>query len=527
MALTESLSYVFLVGVGTIFLTSLAARVRKRQHPPDIWCEVDTVGVKAGSFLSLSAAVATSIILTRRRMSEGYRRYCKVLNKPFALPTTWMSSGKVLVMPPSAIPSLVRPDRLSESEWTNRKGMVETIELPYIISDPEIYENLLQFDVVRRKMGQKDVGRLAGATGNEISLAFRDIWGTDCGWKTVTGWDMCGRVISRASQRILIGMPLSRDKTLLEISRQYATSLLVGGAIMNCFPPFLRRFAGPLIALRAKYYQARLVKMLTPMVEDRIHIWKAGKADVPDDFLQWMIPILAKEGNEQIDASRIALRLVSMLIPLIYAMCYVFSHSVFDINGSKDRTDVLTALEEECSRVVAQHGGLDSPEALNDLHRIDSALRESMRVSDVAVTNVFRDVTAGVLDIGSNLCVGPGVRMVLPTQDIHLDPDNYAEPRTFDAFRFSRPFEQGRAHGQRETMTKETLTFLPWGYGRHTCPGRWFVSQTVKQALAYLILNYDVELVGKPVKRRALLNTMVPPIEAKFRFRQKGDDISI
>ncbi|KAH8751346.1 putative Ent-kaurene oxidase [Diaporthe sp. PMI_573] len=376
-------------------------------------------------------------------------------------------------------------------------------------------------------MARKDVGRLAAATGNEINLAFRDIWGADRGWKTVTGWDMCGRIISRASQRILIGMPLSRNETLLEISRHYATSMLVGGAIMNCFPPFLRRLTGPVIALRAKYYQARFVKTLIPMVEDRIRMWEAGKADVPDDFLQWMIPILAKEGNEQIDASRITLRLVSMLIPLIYAMCYVFSHCVFDINGSKNRADVLTGLEEECSRVVSKHGGLDSPEAIHDLHRIDSALRESMRVSDVAVTNVFRDVTAGVLDIGSNVRVGPGVRMVLPTQDIHLDPDNYAEPWRFDAFRFSRPFEQGCADGERQTMTKETLTFLPWGYGRHTCPGRWFVSQTVKQALGYLILNYDIELIGKPIRRRALLNTMVPPVEARFRFRQKEDVICI
>jgi cytochrome P450 len=208
-------------------------------------------------------------------------------------------------------------------------------------------------------------------------------------------------------------------------------------------------------------------------------------------------------------------------------MCHVFSHCVFDINGSKNRADVLAGLKEECSRVVSRHGGLGSPEAIHDLHRIDSALRESMRVSDVAVTNVFRDVTAGVLDIGSNVRVGPGVRMVLPTQDIHLDPDNYAEPWKFDAFRFSRPFEQGCPDGERQTMTKETLTFLPWGYGRHSCLGRWFVSQTVKQALGYLILNHDIELVGKPIRRRALLNTMVPPVEARFRFRQKEDVICI
>jgi cytochrome P450 len=70
-----------------------------------------------------------------------------------------------------------------------------------------------------------------------------------------------------------------------------------------------------------------------------------------------------------------------------------------------------------------------------------------MRVSDVMVANIFRDVTAGEIDIGNGLRAEPGVRMVFSTQAIHMYPDNYDDPNRFNAFRFSRPFEDTKELG--------------------------------------------------------------------------------
>ncbi|KAH7384629.1 cytochrome P450 [Pyrenochaeta sp. MPI-SDFR-AT-0127] len=469
--------------------------------------------------------VASSILTTQKFANEGYQKFSKALDRPFALLTPWVRGSTVMVLPPSQIPLLMRPDKTKDGEWTNLHGLIETTQLAYVIDDANIYQNVLHFDVVRRKMAQKDMSRLAPVTADEIDHAFLDIWTTETEWKTVNGWDACGRVISRAAQRILIGLPLSRDETMLETSRLYANSLLLGGAIINCFPPWMRWVVAPMIALRARYFQARYVKMLLPLVEARLRQLEAGrKEEEPDDFLQWMLELCAKD-PEQLDANRIALRLASLLTPLIFAICYVFAHCVLDIHSSPDRAEILAGLKEECTRVSAQHGGLTTNTSVDSLKRVDSVLRESMRVSDVSVTNIFRDVTAGEVDVGNGLRVGPGVRMVFPTQDIHLDPQNYEDPRRFDAFRFSRPFEDtkgsSRAEGEQNLITTTTPTFMPFGYGRHACPGRWFAAQAMKQALAYLVLNYDVELVGPPPKRRALLNMMVPPVSTMIRIRRK------
>lgn len=230
-----------------------------------------------------------------------------------------------------------------------------------------------------------------------------------------------------------------------------------------------------------------------------------------------------REGRGTLDIGRIALRLINSLAPVIMAVSHALAHCIIDIHNSATREDILAGLEEECARVSSQHPGLTTSESLDALHRLDSALRESMRLSDGVVTGLFRDVVAGGIDIGNGLRVGPGVRMAFPTQNIHLDPDNYDEPRHYDAFRFSRPFEgvAKTADGERELVTTTTVSFLPFGLGRHACPGRWFAAQLMKQALAFMILNYEVELVGKPMERRSFLNMMVPPGKTQIRIRRR------
>ncbi|KAJ8130025.1 hypothetical protein O1611_g3602 [Lasiodiplodia mahajangana] len=520
----QYLLFFTVLGIGLAIWRSLGEKSSTCQSSPEIWTKLDVAGdTFAQKMRSLKAIVRSCPVTSVPQLvDDGYLKFSQTLGRPFALPTPWVRSGALMVLPPSQIPLLLRPDKTNEASWINLHGLVENIQLPYVVPDPDVYLNTLQFEVVRRKMQSRDMSRFAPTTAEELGEAFKDIWGVEKEWKTINGWEECGRVIARSSQRILFGLPLSRDEYLLETSRQYATSLLVGGAIINCIPLPVRWLLGPLVALRAKYYQARFVKLLVPVVEERIRLWEADKDAGPDDFLQWMIPICAGKGPGELEPHRLALRLVSLLVPLIYAICFVFAHCVFDILGSPNSADMIAGLEDECKRVSSRPGGLAASENVNALFRIDSAIRESMRMSGVSVTNLFRDVTTGELDVGNGLRVGPGVRMTFPTQNIHLDPDNYENPLQYDAFRFSRKFEHAEgAVEERELAVTTTPTFLPFSYGRHACPGRWFSVQVMKQALAHLILHYDVELVGGPAKRMSLGNTMIPAVNTQIRIKRK------
>lgn len=269
---TDRLPALVWVAISLYLLQRLVITVFWNRKEPEVWSKLETTGLSSGGLFPWVRALAASITSTRKYATEGYNKFSKALKQPFAIPTIW-NGRSLVVMPPSLLHHmLTRPDKLPDSEITNILGLIETIQLPYVISDPDIYFNALHFDVVRRKMSKKHMPLFATITAEEIDLAFSDIWGTSKEWTTINGWDACGRIIARTAERIIIGLPMGRDEKLLEVSRLYAESVLLGGAIMNCFPPLVRKVVGPLIALRAKYYQTRCVKILVPIIDERLRI---------------------------------------------------------------------------------------------------------------------------------------------------------------------------------------------------------------------------------------------------------------
>jgi hypothetical protein len=219
----------------------------------------------------------------------------------------------------------------------------------------------------------------------------------------------------------------------------------------------------------------------------------------------------------------------------VYAMSFIFSQTVIDICASPDHRRFMDGMAAECKAVIANYPeGLASSKAVDQFYRVDSAIRESMGISDANVVGLPRDVVGNKpLDLGNGVICPPGTRLMFPTQPMHLDLDFWKDPLRFDAFRFSDPFEKEAgakmpidADGtetKRENLVDVTTTFLAWGYGKKACPGRWYAGQTIKQTLAYMVMNYEVELVGEKPERKVLLNAMVPPTDVKLRFRWRAE----
>lgn len=80
----------------------------------------------------------------------------------------------------------------------------------------------------------------------------------------------------------------------------------------------------------------------------------------------------------------------------------------------------------------------------------------------------------------------------------HHDASIYPAPSTFNGFRFSDMHEEHRklyeddSKGVRFGLTTASPSFLVWGHGRHTCPGRFFASAVMKMVLAEIVMLWDV-----------------------------------
>lgn len=94
----------------------------------------------------------------------------------------------------------------------------------------------------------------------------------------VNAWDSMVKIITRVALRIMVGLPGRRNEEYLERSRLYANAVLVDACFINCVPPAIRPVLAPLMSLRARYHQRRLMKILVPLVEERLQQQREKKA---------------------------------------------------------------------------------------------------------------------------------------------------------------------------------------------------------------------------------------------------------
>ncbi|KAI9666218.1 MAG: hypothetical protein M1821_004153 [Bathelium mastoideum] len=119
----------------------------------------------------------------------------------------------------------------------------------------------------------------------------------------------------------------------------------------------------------------------------------------------------------------------------------VFPHAAFDLIGNPSKGEFINRLRAERKHVAAQFHGLLTKEAVDRLCRVDAAIHESIRISDVGVTTFLQRVVSKPIDLSNGIQIPPRVPFVFPTQPIYIDPIYYENPLWFDEFRFSRKLE--------------------------------------------------------------------------------------
>ncbi|KAJ8474956.1 hypothetical protein ONZ45_g15772 [Pleurotus djamor] len=69
-----------------------------------------------------------------------------------------------------------------------------------------------------------------------------------------------------------------------------------------------------------------------------------------------------------------------------------------------------------------------------------------------------------------------------------------------------------------------SIKYLPFGTGRHACPGRFFASIPIKIMLSHILLNYDIQLPGGHTSRPENLvfdGVIMPPMKAHLLFKRR------
>ncbi|KAK3687927.1 putative cytochrome P450 [Podospora appendiculata] len=345
------------------------------------------------------------------------------------------------------------------------------------------------------------MGRVLEPVKEEIQEAFDANVPASDDWQAVGVHHAMVEIVARVSSRMFGGTDLSRNKEWVDATINFALDGFVGAQAIKQYPnlvrPFVAKFIPSLGKIRDHHTTAQ--RVIVPVLRERQAKAAAGWIDndgeAPADFLQWMLD--NAEGEEQ-EESFIAQIQLKLSFAAIHTSAAAPTQLLYDLCAMPE---YIQPLLDEIKEVRAElKDGHFDKRALGKLEKLDSIMKESQRFNPLLLVTFERLVTRPYT-FSDGFTIPANTQIGVPTQAISMDPALYADPDTFDGFRFSKlkaaikpgtnPAEMGRL--AYASSNHESMAF---GYGRHACPGRWFASNEIKMIMVYLLENYEFRLPG-------------------------------
>lgn len=433
---------------------------------------------------------------------------------------------------------LSQPDNILSQHEVNK----EFLRADYTMLHPHVSRDGVHARVIREEMTKK-LDEHCTDIVEEISHALSLVWGDDtCEWKEVAVYDTMLDVIARISNRVLVGSTLCRDEGYLYRSKSFARNVVITAGLINLLPSLLRPLLSPFILAYDYYHYYRLSGAIIPVIKERSKGLRPGldykqpQRTEANDYISWALHD-AYSHNDPLDRTpeMIAKRLTVLSFAAIQSSVITITNCLFDIASSGDCMTLQATLRREVEAVAPS-----TPEegwnrkTLAQLHGIDSALRESMRLWGFISRGVMKKVLQpGGVFLPTGEHIPHGAKVGVTSYAVHHDADIYPQPFTYNALRFSgtattttttahdegtvdKHTEQGR-----QNMVTSNDTFMAFSHGRHACPGRFFATNQLKLLLAAVVEGYEIEKVERRPENRWLNNTIGPPMWETLRVRRR------
>ena len=344
---------------------------------------------------------------------------------------------------------------------------------------------------LHKHLARNLVGLLPGIQ-EDVHASIDETFGTDTeNWKTLNLWEAWLGIVPRVTNRVVVGKETCRNKAFTDSQVALADTIVRNSFILNVFPKILHPIVAPFVVAPNWRIWRKSYAIIRPLIEQRQQDMARKAAGDPaydtwepeECLITWMIRQAQADGcADQIDSALISRSLIPIEFAAIHTTVITGHSLLLDLLTADPELGILDVLRDEASRVFSgEKTGYWTKAGLSSLHRIDSAIRESMRLSHFATALTHRKVIAkdGITNAKEGWHVPYGSYLLVDLAGTHHDPEIYPEPNRYDPLRFSREREAFEARPQAEQDPKEALrikrlgmsttsdTYLPFSHGRH------------------------------------------------------------
>ncbi|KJA17748.1 hypothetical protein HYPSUDRAFT_205974 [Hypholoma sublateritium FD-334 SS-4] len=455
-------AYAFLTGI-LVILCFLSFRKSKLSHIPTLGYSTPLLSyITAYQFHSRS----------REMIEQGYRKYP---NKVWKLATL---HGWFVVA--NGTHHVEEMNKASGKELSAILNFQSYLQLDFTLG-PAVTTNPYHINVVRSPM-TRNIGPQFEDMHEEAVDAFKDIIGPAHGeWTAVPIFASIAEVVSRINARLAVGFPLCRDAAFRQLMGS-SSKVLLRGRQLRFFPRFLRPIAAKLIVDSGADLSA-MASQLEPVVKQRLDMERLHGFDwpgKPNDTLMWMMDEAQKAG-EKVTAYGMATRLYFLTFASD-GIAMMLSCALYELTT---RPEYIQPLRDEVEEMLSQDGW--TKEGISKLHRMDSFFKEIHRCYDLTILHLGRRVVKNFVFADGTL-IPAGSDLFSNAYGMHFDEELYPSSHSFNGFRFVQ--EDSTKQLQ---LIKPGLDYVPFGYGKHACPGRFTAAYQMKTMLAYLIVTYDMK----------------------------------
>lgn len=278
----------------------------------------------------------------------------------------------------------------------------------------------------------------------------------------------------------------------------------------------------------------RLKTLFAPIWKERLASLKYSRDDPshvePQDHVQMMVRYAEKNRPEEFnDLDSMTRRLIAANFGSMHQTSIQVTNMLLNIIDSDAEFNTIAILRDETHRFFENGSHSRWTKAkVAQMVKSDSVARETLRLQSFGGRAVLRKVMVQGYKTPGGYSLPKGTIISFLGQAAQTDPDSIEDPLKFDPFRFSRPREEAASKDERAPPVSFVATgpeYLPFGHGKHACPGRFLIDFELKMIIAYVLGHYDIEFPSDYNSQRPanywVAEAVFPPKGARIMIKRR------